>query len=275
MKSCADVAATNSYARTNNAPVNLHGLVLMQDRSGSKNVARRWVLKVTIGRCIAVLCLGFLCFSMTGCGGGASATTTPPPNNPPSSGVFQFSSSSLDFGSVSVGSSKALTISMSNTGGSSLTVNQLSMNAPVFSVSGVTLPLTLNAGQSVNGTITFTPSAAGPASGTLTAMINSSAAGTVGLTGSGSTTPPPPPPGSHTVDLSWSASSTVGVVSYNIYRSGASAGPYSKIGNATATTFTDSTVQAGQTYFYTLTAVNASNVESATSTPVSATVPTP
>lgn len=234
-------------------------------------------MKVTIGRCIAVLCLGFLCISMTGCGGGASATTTPP-NNTPSAGVFQFSSSSLDFGSVNVGSSKAMTISMSNTGGSSLTVTQFSMNSQVFAMSGVTLPLTLNPGQSTNGTITFTPAAAGSASGTVSAIVNSSAAGTLNLTGSGAASgppPPPPPPGSHKVDLSWSPSSTVGVVSYNIYRSGAAAGPYSKIGNATTNTFTDSTVQAGQTYFYTLTAVDGSNVESATSTPVSATVPTP
>lgn len=242
----------------------------------SKNVARRWVLKVTIRRCIAVLCFGLLCFLMTGCGGGASATTTPPPPPPPGSGVFQFSSSSLDFGSVNVGSNKALTISMSNTGGSSLTVTQFSMNGAAFVLSGVSLPLTLNAGQSTSGTITFTPSGAGSASGTLSAMINSTTAGTLGLSGTGTTPPPPPPPPpGHTVDLSWSASSSTGVVSYNIYRSGASAGPYSKIGNSTTTTFTDSTVQAGQTYFYTLTAVDGSNVESATSPPVSATVPTP
>lgn len=242
----------------------------------STNVARRWVLKATISRCIAVLCLASLCFLMTGCGGGASATTSPPPPPPPSAGVFQFSSSSLDFGSVNVGTSKALTISMSNAGGSNLTVTQFSMNGAAFVLGGITLPLTLNAGQSTSGTITFTPSGAGSASGTLNAMINSTTAGTLGLSGTGAAPPPPPPPpGTHTVDLSWSPSSSTSVVSYNIYRSAASAGPYARIGNATGTTFTDSTVQAGQTYFYTLTAVDGSNTESATSPPVSATVPTP
>jgi len=105
-------------------------------------------------------------------------------------------------------------------------------------------------------------------------MSSSGSVGSLGLSGNG-VNPPPPPPGTHTVDLSWTASSTAGVVSYNIYRSGASAGPYSKIGNSTSTTFTDSTVQGGQTYWYTLTAVDGSNVESATSAPVSATIPSP
>ena len=106
-----------AHARTTRAG-NLHDAGLMQKRQPVQNVTRRWILKVTIRRCIAVLGLGWLCFVMTSCGGGASATTTPPPNNPPSAGVFQFSSSSLDFGSVNVGSSKSLTVSMSNTGGS-------------------------------------------------------------------------------------------------------------------------------------------------------------
>lgn len=273
-KSCADSSISFLAHATKNALVMCTVLFSCKTAAIRRNVARRWFLRVTIGRCIAALCLGFLCFLMTGCGGGASATTTPPPP-PPGAGVFQFSSSSLDFGSVNVGSNKALTISLSNTGGSSLTVTQLSMSSAVFVLSGVTLPLNLNAGQSVTGTITFTPSSSGSASGTLTATVNSATAGTLNLTGSGATPPPPPPPPGHSVGLSWSPSSSSGVVSYNIYRSGAASGPYTKIGNATATTFTDSTVQAGQTYFYTLTAVDGSNVESATSPPVSATIPTP
>jgi fibronectin type 3 domain-containing protein len=62
-------------------------------------------------------------------------------------------------------------------------------------------------------------------------------------------------------------------VSYNIYRSQVASGPFSKVGNVTSTSFTDTTVQAGVTYFYVLTAVNSSNVESAASTTVSSTVP--
>src|SRR5262249_46062965 len=159
-------------------------------------------------------------------------TTSNPP--PPPAANFQFSVSSLNFGDVNVGSNKTLGISMSNTGGSSVTVTQLSMNSSVFSINGVSLPLTLNAGQSASGSIVFTPSSAGSTNRTRTAMSRSGSVGSLGLTGNGANPPPPPPPppGAHTVDLSWTASSTTGVVSYNIYRSGASAGPYSKIGNS-------------------------------------------
>jgi fibronectin type 3 domain-containing protein len=73
--------------------------------------------------------------------------------------------------------------------------------------------------------------------------------------------------------LSWSPSSSSGVVSYNVYRSAAASGPFTRIGNVSGTTFTDSSVQNGQTYFYTVTSVDSNDVESSDPTPVSATVP--
>lgn len=170
---------------------------------------------------------------------------------------------------MNVGSSKALTISMSNAGGSSLTVTQFSMNSAVFSISGVTLPLTLNAGQSTTGTITFTPSAAGAANATVNAMVNSTSAASLGLTGTGVT---PPPPGNHSVSLSWLASTSPNIVAYNVYRATVSTGPFTRIGNAAGTTFTDSNVQTG-TYFYEVTAVDNTNTESAPTAAVSANVP--
>jgi hypothetical protein len=89
-----------------------------------------------------------------------------------------------------------------------------------------------------------------------------------------SPTPTPTPgPSGQSVTLSWSASSSSGVVSYNVYRSSASTGPFTRIGNVTSTSYTDASVAAGQTYFYTVTSVNGNNVESAEATPVSATVP--
>ena len=65
------------------------------------------------------------------------------------------------------------------------------------------------------------------------------------------------------VALTWTAS-TSSVASYNVYRGAQSGGPYTKL-NASltaATAYTDGTVQAGQSYYYVATAVNASNVES-------------
>src|SRR6266705_675290 len=80
----------------------------------------------------------------------------------------------------------------------------------------------------------------------------------------------------HFVDLSWTASTSV-VAGYKIYRGTVSGGPYTRI-NASlepATLYTDSTVQAGQTYYYVTTAVDSNSVESGYSNVVQAVVPTP
>lgn len=210
----------------------------------------------------------FAAFLLAGCGGGGSAA--PPPSSPstPSSASFHFSSTSLDFGSVNVGTSKSLSITMSNTGNAGVTVTQLSVSGAAFSVTGVSLPLTLNGGQSANGTIVFAPSGSGTASGSVNAMSSSGSVGTLTLAGAGTQTT-----GGHVVNLSWVASTSINVVSYNIYRSGASSGPYTKIGSASGTSYMDSTVQGGQTYFYTVTAVDNSNAESTVTGPVTATIP--
>jgi hypothetical protein len=69
------------------------------------------------------------------------------------------------------------------------------------------------------------------------------------------------------VSLSWSASSSWGGASqwgYRIYRQWGS-GPSLPIGAVTTTTFQDTTVQSGQTYTYTVVAVNTAEVYSSTS----------
>jgi hypothetical protein len=80
---------------------------------------------------------------------------------------------------------------------------------------------------------------------------------------------------SHSVTLSWVASTSTGVVGYNIYRRAASAEPYTKINPAptSATTYTDSNVQAGQTYSYVTTSVDMSGNESAYSNDITAVIP--
>jgi fibronectin type 3 domain-containing protein len=83
------------------------------------------------------------------------------------------------------------------------------------------------------------------------------------------------PGGAHDVSLTWNPSGSSGVVGYNIYRGTGSGGPYTKL-NATTlplTRFTDTTVQAGQTYYYVVTATASTNVESVYSNEVVAPVP--
>jgi fibronectin type 3 domain-containing protein len=67
------------------------------------------------------------------------------------------------------------------------------------------------------------------------------------------------------------------VVGYNVYRSTTSGGPYTLITSTpvAGVTYTDTAVQAGVTYFYVVTAVDANGNESAFSNEASVTVPTP
>ena len=76
------------------------------------------------------------------------------------------------------------------------------------------------------------------------------------------------------MDISWTASTST-VTGYNTYSSTVSGGPYTKLNSSedTSTSYTDSTVQAGKTYFYVVTSVDSSNVESAYSSEISATIP--
>jgi fibronectin type 3 domain-containing protein len=76
------------------------------------------------------------------------------------------------------------------------------------------------------------------------------------------------------VAMSWTASTST-VTGYNVYRGTTSGGPYSQLNSSlvTAVNYTDSTVTAGVTYYYVVTAVNSSNVESADSNQATAVIP--
>src|SRR5207248_1148068 len=79
---------------------------------------------------------------------------------------------SQSFGNVVIGSSKNLTQTLTNSGGSSVTISAASATGAGFSLSGLTLPLTLPAGQSTTFTVQFAPTVAGAASGTVTITSN-------------------------------------------------------------------------------------------------------
>jgi hypothetical protein len=81
----------------------------------------------------------------------------------------------------------------------------------------------------------------------------------------------------HSVTLNWTASTSSNIAGYNIYRSPNAAGPLTKLNTSLIipTSYIDSTVQAGQTYFYVATAVDTSGNESVHSNQVQAVVPTP
>ena len=187
------------------------------------------------------------------------------------SGQLLLSPTTLDFGSITVGQNKSLTATL-GASGSSVTVSSASTSNPEFSLNGVSFPMALAAGQSAPVSVTFTPQSSGTASGSISFSSNALTNPTIEtLTGAGVTAP------QHQVQLSWGASSSSGVTGYNVYRGSVSGGPYTKINSAliVGTTYSDSSVQAGKTYFYVTTALNGSGTESAYSNEVQATVPSP
>jgi Abnormal spindle-like microcephaly-assoc'd, ASPM-SPD-2-Hydin/Protein of unknown function (DUF1573) len=177
------------------------------------------------------------------------------------------SPAALALGSVIVGTSGTASGTLT-AAGSSVTVSAVGSNNSAFSVGGLSLPVTIPAGNSAGFTVTFTPQTTGAVTAALTFTSNAQSSTTVEtLTGTGAAAPV------HSVNLSWSASTSPNISGYNIYRAAyaGACGAYSKI-NAllnTGTLYTNSTVVDGATYCYATTAVNTSNEESGYSNVVS------
>ena len=83
-----------------------------------------------------------------------------------------------------------------------------------------------------------------------------------------------PPGPQHSVNLSWRAS-TSSKVAYNVYRRGRSGVVRINSLPLTGTSCVDTTVQPGETYYYTTKAVNSNGTESTPSNEVRVTVPSP
>jgi fibronectin type 3 domain-containing protein len=79
--------------------------------------------------------------------------------------------------------------------------------------------------------------------------------------------------GNREVDLTWDPNSEPDLAGYNLYRATAAGGPYTKINASliTATSYTDSPLTNGTTYYFKVSAVDTSDNESALSSTVSAT----
>ena len=183
-------------------------------------------------------------------------------------GQLTASPSTLSFGSVNTGQSKSLsgTLTASST---DITISSASLNGTWFSLSGITFPKTIASGQSSGFTITFTPTASGTSTGSVSFVSNASTSpNAVGLSGTGVQTTTP-----HSVSLSWMESST-SVQGYYVYRGGQTGGPYSRISGLQAlTSYVDSSVVSGATYYYVVTAVGTNSAESGYSNEAVAAIP--
>ena len=176
---------------------------------------------------------------------------------------------SLPFGNVILGSDSILGVTFTNSGNSSVTVSNVAISGAGFTASGVSGGQIVAPGATATLNITFAPAAILPVAGSATVTSNATnSPATISLTGTGIAALV------HSAVLGWTASTST-VSGYNVYRGTVSGGPYTKINSApaTTTTNTDSTVLSGLTYFYVVTAVDSTNVESAYSNEVSATIP--
>ena len=219
-------------------------------------------LKRCAMRCFAktrsVLLLAALAY-LPGCqgvstNGSGSASATP------EVGQLTVVPSTLDLGSVVVGASGIASGSLAASD-ADVTVTAVTTNNSEFSVGGLSLPVTIAAGQSASFTVTFSPQTSGAASATLTFTSTARTSTTTeklagnGLAGQ-----------THSVNLSWDPSVSPNISGYNIYRAEfvSSCGSYRKINSVlnTSTLYTDWAVVAGTSYCYAATAVNTSNEES-------------
>jgi Abnormal spindle-like microcephaly-assoc'd, ASPM-SPD-2-Hydin len=185
-----------------------------------------------------------------------------------SSGTLGVTPGSMSFGSVTIGTPQTQSGGVT-AGGGSVTLSSASSSNSAFTLGGLTLPMTLAAGQSVPFTVTFVPTTSGTTSANISFFTSTSTSASETASGSGATI-------QHTVDLSWNASTSTSISGYNVYRGTVSGGPYSKINSAlTSMSYSDSTVQSGQTYYYVTTAVDSAGVESSYSSGVQAVIPFP
>ena len=180
------------------------------------------------------------------------------------------STTSENFGSVTVGSSASAVITLTDTGTSSVTISALSYSGAGISASGA-VNAVLSPGQSTSMTVTFAPTQAGSVAGSV--VVTSTASDSpldIAVSGIGAAANT-----TYSVDLSWAASASSGVTGYDVYRSTVSGGPYTLLDPTpvAALDYSDSSVQSGTEYFYVVTSVESNGTQSAYSTQISVSIP--
>jgi hypothetical protein len=209
--------------------------------------------------------LVFVTLFSAGCASTKMASNSTPP--PAGTSQLAVSPASMNFPNVAVGSSQNQNGTLT-ANSSSVTVSTASWNGTGFSLSGITFPVTIPAGQSIPFTVTFAPQTAGATSGAvyfLSTATNSPTNETLAGTGVQAS--------QHTVGLSWNADIST-VQGYYVYRGGQTGGPYARISALQpATSYTDASVVSGQTYYYVVTALGTNSLESAYSNQAVATIP--
>ena len=177
---------------------------------------------------------------------------------------ISLSPTSLSFANQGVGTtSAAQSVTLTNNGSATLTLSSISASGSFAETNNC--GSTVAAGGSCTIEVTLTPTAQGATGGTL-AVADNATGSPQSVTLAGTGVPE--------ILLSWNADSG-SLNGYNTYRSTVSGGPYTKLTSSpqAPSSYTDLAVQSGNTYYYVVTAVSTSNVESGYSNQAAATVP--
>ncbi len=180
-------------------------------------------------------------------------------------GALNPSTTSLNFNNVTVTTNSVLSVSFTNAGTASITISSATVSGVGFTGSGISTNQVVPAGQSATLNVSFAPTAAGSASGSVTVTSNATDPSiTVSLLGTGVV---------HSATLNWTASVSSGVTGYNVYR-GTVLGTYTQINPSLVTSdnYIDTQVAVGATYYYVVTAVSSAG-QSGYSTPATANIP--
>jgi hypothetical protein len=187
----------------------------------------------------------------------------------PATSLLNAGQTSLNFSNVNLGSNGILPVIFTNGGNSDVTISNVTISGAGYTASGVQSGQIVKPGQTATLNVTFAPAATGSLPGSVQVASNAAnSPSSVTLSGIGVQAV------SHSVTLTWTTSASA-VSGYNAYRSAVSGGPYTKLNSTpiVATTDVDTSVQSAQTYFYVVTSVDSSSVESAYSVEVTATIP--
>jgi hypothetical protein len=213
-----------------------------------------------------LLLLGVL--AVTGCSGSSGTLAPVNPAGPAVSSQLSISSTSLDFGNTAIGVTTTQDVTIRNTGVRDVVVTQQAVTGGPFSTAGIGSNLTLTAGQSATLSVNFQPTAPGSVTGSVVLSSNATnSAVVINLTGQGLAN-------AHSVTLSWGPSAS-SVIGYYTYRKSSSDDSWMRVSTSVvaALSYTDFTVQAGQRYFYAVSAVGIDGQEGSLSDPVSVVVP--
>ena len=128
-----------------------------------------------------------------------STSTTSPTSTVALSGTgtattpqLTLSATTLSFGSLTDGTSKALSVTLTSSGTANVSITSLAVSGTGYSIAATTLPKVLAPGQTLVVPVTFAPTTAGALTGKLTVVSTSttSPTSTVALSGTGTATTP-------------------------------------------------------------------------------------